>query len=255
MTNYLEFLKSKIEIAPASGFDVDPAQIHPALKPHQRDAVVWALQGGRRAIFASFGLGKSLIQLEFCRQITTHIGGKALIVLPLGVRQEFTHDAVNLLGMEAPPYVRNMAEVMESSADIFITNYERVRDGDIDPKYFAATSLDEAAVLRWDDINRMKTLNTNQIRRRQQLHVCPLQIDIVDRIINRYSNPGDLVMDPFGGIGTVALQAIKSGRRGYTIELNHDYFRDAVGYLQGFENEISQPTLFDFIFEGATEAI
>jgi len=99
----------------------------------------------------------------------------------------------------------------------------------------------------WDDINRMKTLNTNQSRRRQQLHVCPLQIDIVDRIIHRYSNPGDLVLDPFGGIGTVALQALKAGRKGYTIELNGDYFRDAVGYLQGYEDEISQPTLFDFI--------
>ena len=72
----------------------------------------------------------------------------------------------------------------------------------------------------WDDINRMRTLNTTQSRRREQLHVCPLQLDIVDRIINRYSNPGDLVFDPFGGLGTVPLEAMKAGRRGYMCELN-----------------------------------
>jgi DNA modification methylase len=99
----------------------------------------------------------------------------------------------------------------------------------------------------WDDINRMRTLNTSQSQRRQALHVCPLQLDIVERLINRYSNPGDLVLDPFGGLGTVALEAMKAGRRGYTIELNNDYFRDAVGYLKEFEEKEETPSLFDMI--------
>lgn len=102
----------------------------------------------------------------------------------------------------------------------------------------------------WDDINRMRTLNTTQSQRRQALHVCPLQLDIVDRLINRYSNPGDLVLDPFGGLGTVALEAMKAGRRGYTIELNNDYFRDAVGYLKEFEAKEETISLFDIV-EGA----
>ena len=55
---YQEFLNSKIIQAPVSGFDVKAEEINPALLPHQRDAVMWALHGGRRAIFASFGLGK-----------------------------------------------------------------------------------------------------------------------------------------------------------------------------------------------------
>ena len=54
--NYREFLETKIETAPVSGFDVPPEEIHPAMKPHQRDAVVWALHGGRRALFEAFGL-------------------------------------------------------------------------------------------------------------------------------------------------------------------------------------------------------
>ncbi len=101
----------------------------------------------------------------------------------------------------------------------------------------------------WDDINRMRTLNTTQSQRRQQLHVCPLQLDIVDRCINRYSNPGDLVYDPFGGIGTVPLEAVKAGRKGLACELNNGYFRDAVGYLQEFEREDMNISLFDLMGE------
>ena len=99
----------------------------------------------------------------------------------------------------------------------------------------------------WHDVNRMKTLNTTQSQRRQALHVCPLQLDIVERIINRYSNPDELVLDPFGGLMTVPYMAVKMGRRGYGVELNADYFRDGVGYLDAAEREINQPTLFDFI--------
>lgn len=145
---YLEFLKSKIDIAKDSGFEVKREDINPILKPHQKDAVMWAIRGGRRALFESFGLGKTVQEIEFCHQIVKHKGGKALIVLPLGVKQEFTHDAVEVLGYKKPEYVRNMEEVKNAKSDIMITNYERVRDGNIEPKYFKATSLDEASVLR-----------------------------------------------------------------------------------------------------------
>lgn len=145
---YESFLHSKIELAPVSGFEVSDDEIKPVLKPHQRDGVKWAIKGGCRALFYAFGLGKTVMQLEYCRLVTKHKGGKALIVLPLGVKQEFTHDAKELLNIPAPIYVRNMKEAREAEGNILCTNYERVRDGDIDPTYFTATSLDEAAVLR-----------------------------------------------------------------------------------------------------------
>lgn len=145
---YQEFLESKIELAQDSGFEVNPADINKALKPHQRDAVIWALKGGRRALFESFGLGKTIQEIEFCKQVIDHEGGRALIVLPLGVKQEFTQDAVNVLGYDAPVYCRSMEEVESCDSSIVLTNYERVRDGDIRPDYFVATSLDEASVLR-----------------------------------------------------------------------------------------------------------
>ena len=145
---YKEFLESKIELAQDSGFEVNPADINKALKPHQRDAVIWALKGGRRALFESFGLGKTIQEIEFCKQVIDHEGGRALIVLPLGVKQEFTQDAVNVLGYDAPVYCRSMEEVESCDSSMVLTNYERVRDGDIRPDYFVATSLDEASVLR-----------------------------------------------------------------------------------------------------------
>ena len=145
---YQEFLNQKVEVAKESGFDIKPDEINKALKPHQRDAVIWALRGGRRALFESFGLGKTVQEIEFCYQAIKHEGGKALIVCPLGVKQEFTRDARDLLGYDPPEYVRTMEEVKAAKTDIMLTNYERVRDGDIDPRYFMATSLDEASVLR-----------------------------------------------------------------------------------------------------------
>lgn len=146
--NYKDFLISKIAFAPETGFEVADMDINSVLKPHQRDAVRWAVKGGRRALFEAFGLGKTLQELEFCRIVTEKQGGKALIVMPLGVRQEFSKDAERLLGLPKPQYVRNMAEVRAAETTIMVTNYERVRDGDIEPMYFTAISLDEASCLR-----------------------------------------------------------------------------------------------------------
>lgn len=151
---YEEFLKSKMMIAPDGGIDIDPSEVNQALNPHQKDAILWACKGGNRALFESFGLGKTSQELEWCRLMAKHGGGWALIVLPLGVRQEFTRDAVKLLGWpEAPQYVRTIEEAKmamqrETENKVLLTNYERVRDGDIDPEAFTCTSLDEASVLR-----------------------------------------------------------------------------------------------------------
>lgn len=146
--NYDTFLRSKVITAPESGFDVADEEINTALKPHQRAAVKWACKGGRRALFESFGLGKTVQELEFCRLCAKHSKGRALLVLPLGVRQEFTRDAVEILGTEPPVYVKNMREINDTDATILMTNYERLRDGDIDPNVFEAVALDEASVLR-----------------------------------------------------------------------------------------------------------
>lgn len=97
----------------------------------------------------------------------------------------------------------------------------------------------------WDDVNRMLTTNTLQAAKGREMHVCPFQWDIVDRLIRRYSAPGELVYDPFGGLFTVPLRAMKLGRRGRAAELNPGYFLDGVKYLQAMERELAVPSLFD----------
>lgn len=97
----------------------------------------------------------------------------------------------------------------------------------------------------WHDIVRMRTLNGQQSSRNVEKHVCPLQFDTVDRLIERYSNRGDVVYDPFHGLGTVGVRAIKLGRRARGSELSAAYFQDQVHYLQAAEREATMPSLFD----------
>ena len=142
--NYSEFLKNKIAISHKSGFEIEQGEINPILKHHQKDIVQWAVSGGCRAIFASFGLGKSFMQLEVLRIIGKHHGGRQLVIAPLGVRQEFRIDAEKL-GIEIT-FLRRSAEI--GGDGLYITNYESVRDGRLDVNLFNAVSLDEASCLR-----------------------------------------------------------------------------------------------------------
>jgi hypothetical protein len=66
----------------------------------------------------------------------------------------------------------------------------------------------------WTDVTRMRTLNGAQHAKGKEMHLCPLQFDIVDRLITRYTNKGETVYDPFGGLLTVPLRAVQLGRRG-----------------------------------------
>ncbi|MFK4760323.1 DNA methyltransferase [Microbacterium sp. ZW T5_45] len=156
---YDDFLKEKVAFDRSFGFDVDDADLssifqpeHPDFKPHQRDIVKWAVSGGRRAIFARYGLGKSVMQLEVLRLCTTHrlsgsVNGRGLLVAPLGVRFDIIRDARELLGIEVR-FVRRTSEVDLTWSGIYVTNYESVRDGKLDVNLFDAVSLDEAAILR-----------------------------------------------------------------------------------------------------------
>jgi SNF2 family DNA or RNA helicase len=87
--NYQEFLTSKCPPVIEAGF-VPKSALPEWFKPHQRDVVEWAIQKGQAALFESFGLGKTVQQLQLLKWVHEHTGGKVLIVAPLGVRQEFT---------------------------------------------------------------------------------------------------------------------------------------------------------------------
>ncbi|MRW82914.1 DNA methylase N-4 [Pseudoduganella sp. FT26W] len=148
---YGQFLREKIKLAQKKGFDVPLEQIHPGLKPHTRDIVRWALAGGQRAIFASFGLHKTSTNLEVMRQIGIRRPEMfRLIVLPLGVRQEFIREAAKRFTGEQAitvQFVRTDAEIVDPTV-IYLTNYESVREGKITTGRIGAVGLDEASVLR-----------------------------------------------------------------------------------------------------------
>ena len=79
---YIEFLKNKMAISHDTGFKIKDEDLTPTLYPHVKDTVKWAIKGGCRAIFSSFGMQKTVTQLEIIRIILKHKGGKGLIVCP-----------------------------------------------------------------------------------------------------------------------------------------------------------------------------
>ena len=147
--DYRAFIEHKIITVPRAGFDVDPAELHPANYPHQNDAIRWAARLGRGLIAMSFGLGKTRIQCELARLIHERTGRPFLVVCPLGVKHQFQEEDGPALGMDWQ-YVRTDAEVAAATTPYLISNYERVRDGDIDPPSLdlGGASLDEGSVLR-----------------------------------------------------------------------------------------------------------
>lgn len=146
---YRQFLESKIVIAEQHGFDVDVEDIHPECFPHQKDAIRWAAGLGRALIAMSFGLGKTRIQCELARLVHAKTGKMFLVICPLGVKHQFVNEDGPVLGVDWK-YCKTDEEIVNAGTPYIITNYERVRDGDITPAKhdFAGVSLDEGSVLR-----------------------------------------------------------------------------------------------------------
>ena len=98
----------------------------------------------------------------------------------------------------------------------------------------------------WMDINPSDTLQKESARENNdERHICPLQLQVIERGINLWTNPGDVVLSPFGGIGSEGYQAIKQGRKYVGFELKESYFKCAVNNLHRAEKESNEPTLFD----------
>lgn len=100
----------------------------------------------------------------------------------------------------------------------------------------------------WMDIRQSNTLNRAAARGgKDEKHICPLQLDVIERCIELWTNPDDIVLDPFAGIGSVPYQAVKMGRRGLGVELKEEYYRQAALNLQKAEADYKE--------HGAPEAV
>jgi len=95
----------------------------------------------------------------------------------------------------------------------------------------------------WMDIDQTNVLNSFRHARAadDEKHICPLQLDLIHRLLVLYSNPGDVVLSPFAGIGSEGYMALKNGRRFVGVELKKEYFEQAANNLRSVE---SQGSLF-----------
>ncbi len=99
----------------------------------------------------------------------------------------------------------------------------------------------------WMDIRITRTLNARSAREEtDDRHLCPLALDIIERAMFLWSNPGDVVLDPFGGIGSTGYVALQEGRRAIIVELKSSYFNQAVANMRDAAITESQPNLFSF---------
>lgn len=98
----------------------------------------------------------------------------------------------------------------------------------------------------WYGIRETNTLNERVAREdADERHIAPLQLDLIERCIRLWSNPGELVLSPFAGIGSEIYTAVRLGRVGMGIELKLSYWQTAVANLRRLEGEMGTPSLFD----------
>jgi DNA modification methylase len=98
----------------------------------------------------------------------------------------------------------------------------------------------------WMDINPSDTLQFRSAREhKDERHICPLQLEVIDRAVKLWTNPDDTILSPFAGIGSEGYVALKNGRKFLGVELKESYFRQAVGNLKAAEQEKKSEFLFD----------
>lgn len=148
MYTYEELLARRALRIEKQGRDIDGDVLHESLKPFQRKIVQWAAKIGRPAIWADTGLGKTRMQLEWCRVMAD----TSLIVTPLAVAQQTVEEAQSI-GIDAR-YVRDWSDV--SGPGIYVTNTEMVTH--FAPGVFGAMALDEASILKQSDGKTRKLL-------------------------------------------------------------------------------------------------
>lgn len=101
----------------------------------------------------------------------------------------------------------------------------------------------------WMDINQSDTLQRKSAREdKDEKHICPLQLEVIKRCIELWSNPNDIVLDPFAGIGSTPYVALRMGRRGLGVELKESYYNQAV---KNCNEALNMPVLHDL--DGETE--
>jgi DNA modification methylase len=98
----------------------------------------------------------------------------------------------------------------------------------------------------WTGIRETKTLNVRNAKNADdERHICPLQLDLIERVVRLWSNRDELVLSPFAGIGSEGVESVRHGRRFVGCELKPEYWASAVENLKQIEHDMNLPTLMD----------
>jgi len=139
--SYADLLARREAVAPPQGREIARGDLHWSLHEFQADVIIWAARTGRPAVWADTGLGKTRMQVEWCRVM----GDTSLIVTTLAVAEQTVAEAAEIDSNAR--YVRSADEL--DGPGIYVTNYEMVRH--FDPAAFDAVALDEASILKQSD--------------------------------------------------------------------------------------------------------
>lgn len=158
------------------------------------------------------------------------------------------------LGLLHKQIKKDSAMCRQGIADYIITlrkpgeNKERISHTN---ETFPVEKWQQYASPVWMDINQSNTLNRKSARdERDEKHICPLQLDVIERCIELWTNEGDTIFTPFLGIGSEAYQALKMNRNAVGIELKESYFEQAV---KNCENALTSPVQLSLFDEGEAQ--
>jgi hypothetical protein len=152
------------------------------------------------------------------------------------VTHDLRADSHRFVGNDGPKY-------WDSDRDYSIQVWQRYAS----PVWFDLDGLPESHPDLWFDIDQTNVLNHRIAREdKDEKHICPLQLDLIQKCIGLYTVPGDLVGTSFAGVGSELVTAVKMRRRAVGCELKESYFDVACDHLRRAEAEVAMPTLFDF---------
>lgn len=202
----------------------------PAMK--SRDGFI-GIKDFRGDLIRAFIAGGFIFHSEVCvwkNPVTEMQRTKALGLLHKQIRKD---SAMSRQGL--PDYVISFRKPGENTEPIAHT-----------PDQFPVDVWQRYASPVWMDIRQSNTLQRKSAREeKDEKHICPLQLDIIERCIDLWTNPGDIVLDPFCGIGSVPYQAVLMGRRGLGIELKASYFNQACNNLAAAQEQAVGAGAFD----------
>ena len=148
-------------------------------------------------------------------------------------------------GQRVDSYLEKVKQQYAHAKNFILDMDRKLQNGEI-----TENELISAMTGAFVDIDQTQTLNSPYAKGRTteaesaDKHICPFSIPLVNRLIRMYSNPGETILDPFGGIGTVPSESLKLGRKAIALELKPEYFIEMVSFVEQVANKPKQLSLF-----------